>query len=257
MPGEAAAPATPALTRTPAHRSCFPQPGTKTPASQPGWCGWSRKGLPWHPRHPPQRASIRQAQPSQNPYPEGTWTPKDGSKAPYSLQPPGRGSSAQTTLQAGKAVAKEDGDSVARLVSHGMTLGWRRSQLSPCNPMQNLMGSHITPWGTSSSLAWSPELRATRVPAGLCITSPCTPWYPAYPETLPQARGGSQGQPRATATPQPAPEPVPCSPAPPDLPQPPSPAEPPLSGGVGQSRSPALAPHSRRQLKGTGWRPPS
>lgn len=41
MPGAATAPATPALMRTLACWTCFPQPGTKTAASQPGWCSQS------------------------------------------------------------------------------------------------------------------------------------------------------------------------------------------------------------------------
>lgn len=139
---------------------------------------------------------------------------------------------------------------MARSASQGTMLGWHQRQLSARHPTGKLMGSHVTPWGTSSSLETLPELCATYVPAGLRSTSPCTPRISAHPKILPQARGG----PRDSHGPE----------QPPSRPQSPPPAHQPLqpyrshqalpnsfSHSVGQSRTPNLAPHSRRYFKRT------
>jgi len=83
-------PGTPGLLPTARHQDTSKPPPLRDVLS---------KVTPRHPGPLPRQASTRQARPSWPPHSEGMWTPKEGSKAPYCLQPPGRGSPAQTTLR--------------------------------------------------------------------------------------------------------------------------------------------------------------
>lgn len=128
MPGADAATPTPALEQTPACQSRFPWPGTKTPASQPGWCGWGRRlairsGFPRHPGLPHSKPASGRHSPPGSTVQKRSVPQKKGKRHLTPSTPPGRVSPVQTTLWAGNTVAKEDSDSVAKFASHGTTLG--------------------------------------------------------------------------------------------------------------------------------------
>lgn len=150
--------------------------------SQPSWCG-----LSW--RHTverdtdipdPPKASQLHTPPIQK-----ECGPQERESRPPTPSSPGRGSPVQATLWSGNAVVKMECDSVATLASHRTMLGQHKCQLSPCDP---------TSWGPTSPHEGplppkQVHLSFVSPTAGLRITSPCTPQFPAHLETLPQAKG--------------------------------------------------------------------